>query len=58
MHGVGLDYALNCVLRIIGIFSQGCEPEIEDDSRVVVAVRKRERSNLFKKGGAEDGGSR
>ena len=37
MYGVELDYALNCVLRMLEIFSRGREPEVEgDDSRVVV----------------------
>ena len=51
MYGVELDYALNCVLRMLEIFSRGREPEVEgDDSRVVVvAIRKRETAIYLKR---------
>ena len=38
---MGLDYALNWILRMLEIISRGREPEGEDN-RVVVAVGKRE----------------
>ena len=42
---MGSGYALNCVLHMLKILSRGREPEVEgDDSRVVVAVEKRERA--------------
>ena len=45
MYGRGLGYALNCVLRMLEIFSRGRESEVEgDDSLVIVAVEKRERT--------------
>ena len=50
MQGMGLDYALNCVLRICEIFSRGREPEIEGD-------HSRPRERFILKSGAEDGGS-
>ena len=50
MYGMGLGYALNCVLRMLEIFSRGRESEVEgDDSLVVVAVEKRERAIYFKR---------
>ena len=50
MYGIGLGYALNCVLRMFEIFSRGREPEVEgDDSLVVFAVEKRERAIYLKR---------
>ena len=50
MYGMGLDYALNCVRRMLEIFSRGGEPEVEGDGvRVVVAVGKRERAIYLKR---------
>ena len=47
---MGLGYALNCVLRMLRIFSRGLEPEVEgDDYLVIVAVEKRERSIYLKR---------
>ena len=47
MYGMGLGYALNCILRMLEIFSRGREPELEgNDSLVVVAVEKQERVYL------------
>ena len=31
MYGMGLGYALNCVLRMLEIFSRGRESEVEGD---------------------------
>ena len=33
MYGMGLGYALNCVLRMLNIFSRGREPEVEGHGR-------------------------
>ena len=50
MYGMGLGYALNCVLRMLEIFSRGRESEVEgDDSLVVVAVEIRERAIYLKR---------
>ena len=50
MYGMGLGYALNCVLRMLQFFSRGREPEVEgDDSLVVVAIEKLERVIYFKR---------
>ena len=46
---MGLIYALNCALRMLEIFSRGPEPEVGDDSLVVVAIEKRERAIYFKR---------
>ena len=50
MYGMGLDYALNRVLRMLEIFSRSREQEVEGgDSRVVVAVGEQERVIYFKR---------
>ena len=49
MYGMGLGYALNCILCMLEIFSRGREPEVGDDSRIVVAVGKRERAIYLKR---------
>ena len=50
MYGMGLGYALNCVLPMLEIFSRGREPEVEGDvSLVIVAVEKRERAIYLKR---------
>ena len=47
---MGLGYALNCVLPMLAIFSQGREPEVEGgDSLVFVAFEKRERAIYLKR---------
>ena len=53
---MGLGYALNCVLRMLEIFSRGHEPGVEgDDSLVVDAVEKQEAAGNAVYGRAAEG---
>ena len=50
MYRMGSSYSLNCVRRMLEIFSRGLELEVEgDDSLVVFAVEKQERAIYLKR---------
>ena len=49
MYGLGLDYALNCILHMLKIFSGGREPEIEGDDSLCCRRQKTRNGDLLKK---------